>query len=68
MSFSFVLGNLLGRLLVSYALVWLVLFLASRFNWRLAFARSKRWYSLLAVVALGVLGMGAAVVRSGGVA
>lgn len=64
---TFILGNLLGRALVSYALVWLVCWLASRLNWRIAFTRSGRWYSVLAVIVLTLLGMGAAVVRKGGV-
>lgn len=63
MQLSFVLGNLLGRALVSYALVWVVCWLASRFNWRMAFKRSGRWYSVIAVVLLTLLGMGAAVSR-----
>lgn len=63
MQLSFVLGNLLGRALVSYALVWVVCWLASRFNWRMAFKRSGRWYSVIAVVLPTLLGMGAAVSR-----
>lgn len=66
MSFSFVLGNLIGRALVSFVLVWVVCLLASRLNWRLALLRSRRWYSVLAVVVLTLLGMGAAVSRAGG--
>lgn len=66
MSISFLLGNLLGRALVSYLLVWLVCWLSCRLNWRVAFRRSVRWYSLLAVAALALLGLGAAV--SGGAA
>ena len=66
MSLSFVLGNLLGRALVSYVLVWVACFLASRFDWRLAFTRSRRWYSILAVIVLTLLGMGGAIVQSGG--
>ena len=66
MSFSFVLGNLVGRALVSYVLVWIACLAASRFNWRLALTRSGRWYSVLAVVVLTLLGMGGAIVRSGG--
>jgi hypothetical protein len=65
MSLSFILGNLLGRALVSYVLVWLVCWLSCRFNWRLAFKRSGRWYSLLAVAVLTLLGMAAAVGRGG---
>lgn len=65
MSISFILGNLLGRALVSYVLVWLVCWLSCRFNWRIAFRRSMRWYSLLAIIVLTVLGVGAAVGRGG---
>lgn len=68
MAFSYVVGNLLGRGIISYLLVWAVCLAISRFNWRLAFKRSGRWYSLLAVIALTLLGMGGAIVRSGGVA
>jgi hypothetical protein len=67
MTLSFILGNLLGRALISYALVWLLLWLISRLNWRVAFVRSGRWYSVLAVVLMTLLGMGAAMVRGGGV-
>ena len=63
MSLSFILGNLLGRALVSYAVVWLVCWLTSRLRWRLAFQRSIRWYSLLAVLLLTLLGVGAVVGR-----
>lgn len=66
MTISFVLGNLLGRALISFALVWVVCLLVSRLNWRLAFARSRRWYSLLSVALLTVLGMGVAVINAGG--
>lgn len=66
MSLSFLLGNFLGRVLVSFLLVWLVCLCASRFNWRLAFVRSKRWYALLASVVLALLGTGAALVTAGG--
>ncbi|MCY4747105.1 hypothetical protein NYO99_19180 [Pelomonas sp. UHG3] len=66
MSFSFVLGNLVGRALVSYLLVWLVCWCSCRFKAGEAFRRSVRWYSLLAVAALALLGLGAAV--SGGAA
>jgi predicted PurR-regulated permease PerM len=62
----YILGNLLGRALISYALVWFICWLASRLNWRMAFKRSGRWVSVLAVVALTLLGIGAAVVRKGG--
>jgi len=67
MSLLYILGNLLGRALASYALVWLVCWLLSRLNWRQAFARSRRWYSLLAVLVLTLAGVGTAVVGGGGI-
>jgi hypothetical protein len=65
MSIIYLLGNLLGRALVSYVLVWLVCWLSCRFDWRIAFRRSVRWYGLLAVIVLALLGVGAAVGRGG---
>jgi len=57
-------GNLFGRLVVSYLVVWIVLFLVARFDWRLAFRRSVRWYGILATLLLFLLGVLAA--KSGG--
>jgi hypothetical protein len=65
MNLSFVLGNFLGRAVISYALIWLVCWMLSRFNWRLAFKRSGRWYSVLAVVLVALLGMAVPFSRSG---
>lgn len=67
MSLSFVLGNLLGRALLSFVLVSIVCLLISRLNWHLAWARSRRWYSVLSMAVLTVLGMGSAIVTNGGV-
>lgn len=66
MAASFILGNLIGRAVVSYALVWLACWLASRLRWREAFARSVRWYGVLAVAALTLLGLAAGVAPAGG--
>jgi predicted PurR-regulated permease PerM len=68
MAIPYLLGNFIGRLLMSFILVWVVWLLASRFNWRLALARSGRWYSLVVVFVLAVLGMGSAFVSAGGAA
>lgn len=62
----YLIGNLLGRVLASYALVWLACLLAARGNWRGAFTQSKRWYSVLAVLLLTALGLAGSMVRSGG--
>lgn len=65
MTVTYLLGNLIGRALVSYALIWLVCWLVSRFAWRAAFRLSARWYSVLGVIMLTLLGFGAALSRSG---
>lgn len=67
MALSYLLGNFIGRLIISFVLVWIVWLLVSKLNWRQAFARSRRWYSLLAVVLLSLLGMGSAIVTAGGI-
>lgn len=66
MSISFLFGNLIGRGLTSLLIVWLIWLCVSRFDRRLAWTRTKRWYSLLAVVAMTLLGLGSAVVTAGG--
>lgn len=66
MSASYLLGNLIGRALISFLIVWIVCLLASRLNWRLAFSRSRRWYSVAAVLLMTMLGMGSALVGAGG--
>jgi hypothetical protein len=53
----YLLGNLFGRLALSYAVVWLILFFAARFDWRLAFRRSSRWWAVLGVLVLFALGV-----------
>jgi hypothetical protein len=58
-------GNLLGRLLLSYLIVWLVSLVFARGDWRAAFRRTTRWYSILGVLILFVLGVGATY-RTGG--
>ncbi len=54
---SYVIGNIVGRILMSYTLIFLVLFFASRANFKLAFDKSTRWYGVLSVIILFVLGI-----------
>ncbi len=60
---AYLLGNLLGRFVLSYALVWLVIFLMlSRLNWRDAFRRSHHWSGLITTTTtflVGILANGA---------
>jgi Ca2+/Na+ antiporter len=62
----YLLGNLIGRIIASYLIVWVACLLVSRFQWRLAFKRSYRWYSLLAVILLTLLGLATRVAKQGG--
>lgn len=57
MVWSYVAGQLVGRLLASYLIVWLVCLGISKGDWRAAFRRSRGWAALLAVVVLFVLGL-----------
>ena len=58
---AYLLGHLLGRLFVSYLLVWTVMLVLAQLDWRAAFARTHRWYGLLGVV----LGLAAGLGRGG---
>ena len=52
-------GNLMGRLVASYLIVWLVLLLFNKFDWRKTFRGTVRWYGILAILLLFVLGIAA---------
>lgn len=65
MTITYLLGNLVGRALISFALIWLGCWIASRFEWRRALRLSTRWYCLLGVAALTLLGLGSAMSRGG---
>lgn len=57
MSEAYLIGNLLGRLVMSYALVWIVLLVASRLDWRLAFRRTRRWWGILIIALVFLAGV-----------
>jgi len=55
---TYLLGNLFGRFLLSYALIWLVMFLMlSRLNWRDAFKRTHHWSGLIATTTIFLIGL-----------
>jgi hypothetical protein len=66
MNIAFILGNLIGRAITSYMMVWVICFLSSRFNTKLAYQRSLRWYSWVGIVVLTVIGLGGAILKHGG--
>lgn len=57
MTVAYVAGQLIGRLLASYLIVWLVCLGLSKGDWRASFRLSRRWGAVLAVVVLFVMGM-----------
>ena len=58
---AFQLGNLLGRLALSYALIWLVMWLMlARLDWRDAFRRTNHWTGLTATLTTFLIGLIAA--------
>lgn len=55
------LGNLIGRFALSYALIWFLMFLMlSRLNWHDAFRRTNHWSGLVATTTTFLLGLIAA--------
>jgi hypothetical protein len=60
----YTIGNILGRLMMSFVLVWLVIFLFfSHFKWKTAFSKSVKWYGLLSVALLFTLGLVAGITQ-----
>ena len=58
---AYLLGNLFGRLVLSYALIWLLMFLMlARLNWREAFRRTNHWSGLVATTTTFLIGLIAA--------
>lgn len=55
---AYLLGNLLGRLALSYGLVWLVTWLlVARLDWRVTFRRTIHWIGLIATVTTFLVGL-----------
>ncbi len=43
---AYVVGNLAGRLVLSYLVMWCLMLAFSRADWRRALRRSYRWYGI----------------------
>lgn len=65
MTTAYVAGQLVGRLLASYLIVWLVCLGISKGDWRASFRRSRSWGAVLAVIVLFVLGLAQMFSRGG---
>ena len=58
---TYLLGNIIGRLVLSYAIIWIGIFLGlAKLSWRDAFQRTNHWGGLTAVAAISLLGLFAA--------
>lgn len=58
---AYIVGNLAGRLVLSYLVVWLVMLVCSRVDGRRAFKRTHRWYGLGTVALLFSAGLAASI-------
>jgi hypothetical protein len=55
---AYALGNLVGRFVLSYALIWFVMWLMlAKLNWRDAFRRTHHWSGLIATTTLFLIGL-----------
>ena len=57
---AYIVGNLVGRLVLSYLLVWLLMLVFSRINARRAFQKANRWYGVGMTLVLFTAGLAAA--------
>lgn len=58
---TYLIGNIIGRLALSYAITWLAIWLGlARLNWRDTFRRTRHWVSLTATTTIFLLGLMAA--------
>ena len=50
---AYLIGNIIGRLVLSYAIIWLAMWLGlARLNWRDAFRRTNHWTGLIATTTI----------------
>lgn len=59
---AYVVGNLMGRLLISYVVVFVAMLIASKTDWRRAFSRTHRWYGVAGVAAVFSVGLAVAMI------
>lgn len=55
---AYLVGNTLGRLALSYAIIWIAIFLGiAKLCWRDAFRRTNHWTGLTATTTIFFLGL-----------
>ena len=58
-------GQVAGRILISYVIVWLLMLIISRFNIKAAFYHAHRWYGFILLTLLFLLGISSHLVSKG---
>ncbi len=64
---SYAIGMVVGRLLASYLIVLLVLYIFAKFKHKVALKRSTKWYSILLTFFVFIAGISAAAARNGAI-
>ncbi len=64
---SYAIGLVVGRLLASYLIVLLGLYLFAKFKHKTALKRSVKWYGILLTFVVFIAGLSASLVRTGAV-
>jgi hypothetical protein len=55
---AYLIGNVLGRLALSYAIIWVAMWLGlAKLNWRDAFRHANHWTGLTAATTMFLLGL-----------
>jgi hypothetical protein len=54
---GYLIGNVIGRLIASYLIVWVAGLFASRFDWRGAFRKTHGVWGIASVVIIFLLGL-----------
>ncbi len=62
---AYAIGLVIGRLLASYLIVLLVLYVFAKFQHKVALKRSIKWYGLLLTFVVFIAGLGASLANSG---
>lgn len=60
-------GQIVGRIFASYLIIWVLMFLFSRFNFKKAFFHTHRWYGFIALVMIFFIGMASHLMTKGGI-
>lgn len=58
-------GQIFGRLIISYLVVFILMFLISRFDFKKALYHTHRWYGFLTLMTIFLLGISSQLITRG---